>query len=120
MEPKEKLYLCHRCHRLLPAEKFYIVKRSGTPDSYCRLCRKRQTTHYLRLRRLRGLGLDEAAVAQALHDLESPAPPPPPPQPDYPVLTSLPPGSLRHELLHRALERVRESVRRKQFIIHNS
>lgn len=120
-----ELRRCRCCRRALPAEDFYFRKSKNSHDPYCKECRKA----YNRLRRkMQTVGDLLSAEAQAPPEtgsepqtaaqVEGQAAGPSGQQteqhPERLILTDLPPGPLRHELLHRALEVVRESVRRKR------
>ena len=94
--------ICGCCHRELPAEEFYRNTKTGRTDSYCKSCRRDRS----RLQRKTGTAAD-MGDSEAWHHLREAVP-------DYAVLTNLPPGELRHLLLHRAMELVRIRAARQR------
>lgn len=37
---KQTLYVCGCCKHTLPSEAFYVDKKTGLPNNYCKECRK--------------------------------------------------------------------------------
>lgn len=86
------LYVCGCCKRSLSASAFYLNKKTGMPDNYCKECRK----SYSRKRRV-----VEKRVIISHHE-------------EYPVITQTEDPVLRKELILHALQVVAESVERKK------
>lgn len=87
------LYACSRCKRMLPAEAYYVNKKTGTPTRYCKECQKAAT-------RDSRLGRKHLLIRTD--------------RPDYPVITAIEDPVVRMALLMEALKKVAESIRRKR------
>lgn len=88
------LYTCRYCLQDLPAEAFYIDKRTNLPDNYCKQCRSMAA----RSRYFRKQNVDEER--------------------HYPVITDLPDANLRLIFILQALQVVSESIARKRNKLH--
>ena len=43
---KQTLYVCGCCKHTLPSEAFYVDKKTGLPNNYCKECRKSASRKY--------------------------------------------------------------------------
>lgn len=84
------LHVCGHCRKVLPAHAFYQNQQTGELDRMCKTCRKERS----RLHRKQA-----SPISTTL---------------PYIPLTDLPPGELRHLLLHRAMQVVRERAGRRR------
>lgn len=89
---KNTFYVCGCCKRSLSAAAFYLNKKTGTPDNYCKECRK----SYSRKQRV----VEKRVIIS--HPEE------------YPVITQTGDPVLRKELILHALQVVAESMARKK------
>lgn len=85
------LQKCGHCQRLLPSEAYYRNARTGKPDRMCKDCRKAYSRYYRK----------QTVVSSMTEN------------PHF-ILTNLPPGELRHQLLHRAMDVVRQHYARRR------
>lgn len=86
-------YVCGRCKRSLPAEAFYINKKTGCPESYCKECRKAISQQQR--------DIDKSNLVTKCHT-------------EYPVITRMTDPTLRKALILRALQTVAASIERKR------
>ena len=97
--PTTAHYVCGCCKRSLPAEAFYIDKKTGRPGNYCKECRK-AASHRRR-------GMEKSSlVAQC--------------DTDYPVITRTEDPVLRKTLILHALQTVAASIERKKQKLHEA
>ena len=83
---KQTLYVCGCCKHTLPSEAFYVDKKTGLPNNYCKECRKSASRKYRKTEK-RTLARDDREP--------------------YPVITST-------KLILSALQTVRASIKRKK------
>ena len=84
---KQTLYVCGCCKHTLPSEAFYVDKKTGLPNNYCKECRKSASRKYRKTEK-RTLARD--------------------------VITSTKDPDLRQKLILSALQTVRASIKRKK------
>ena len=82
---KQTLYVCGCCKHTLPSEAFYVDKKTGLSNNYCKEYRKTEK---------RTLARDDREP--------------------YPVITSTKDPDLRQKLILSALQTVRASIKRKK------
>jgi hypothetical protein len=90
---KQTLYVCGCCKHTLPSEAFYVDKKTGLPNNYCKECRKSASRKYRKTEK-RTLARDDREP--------------------YPVITSTKDPDLRQKLILSALQTVRASIKRKK------
>ena len=90
---KQTLYVCGCCKHTLPSEAFYVDKKTGLSNNYCKECRKSASRKY-RKTETRTLARDDREP--------------------YPVITSTKDPDLRQKLILSALQTVRASIKRKK------
>lgn len=90
---QQPLFVCGACKQSLPAEAFYLNKRSGLPANYCIECRKAASRTYRN--HLKSFEFKAQEV-------------------DYPVITCMEDSVQRQILLKNALENVADQVKRKR------
>ena len=90
---KQTLYVCGCCKHTLPSEAFYVDKKTGLPNNYCKECRKSASRKYRKTEK-RTLARDDREP--------------------YPVITSTKDPDLRQKLILSALQIVRASIKRKK------
>lgn len=93
------LYVCGCCKRSLPANAFYINKKTGLPGNYCKECRKSASRNGRKTEKLSLVCNKEVS---------------------YPVITCTEDPVLRHELILHALEIVAASMERKRRKVRES
>lgn len=86
------LYVCGCCKRSLSSSAFYLNKKTGMPDNYCKECRK----SYSRKQRT----VEKRVIISRREE--------------YPVITQTDDPVLRKELILHALQMVAESMARKK------
>lgn len=87
-------HVCGCCKRKLPLEAFYVNKRTQSPESYCKECRKANSGKHREANRY---------IAQTENKKRSNL-----------IITQVEDPALRRNLISRALRTVSESVARKQ------
>jgi len=87
------LYVCGCCKRSLPADAFYINKKTGLPGNYCKECRKSISRNFR-----------QAEKQTLAYDREG----------CYPVITSTEDPELRRKLILHALAIVAASMEQKR------
>ena len=90
---EQTLCVCGCCKRSLPADAFYINRKTGLPGNYCKECRKSASRKYRKTEK-RTLARDDREP--------------------YPVITSTKDPDLRQKLILSALQTVRASIKRKK------
>lgn len=93
------LYVCGCCKRSLPANAFYINRKTGLPGNYCKECRKTASRNGRKTEKLSLAGNKEVS---------------------YPVITNTEDPVLRRELILHALETVAASMERKRRKVRES
>ena len=91
LKTSSALHKCGHCQRLLPSDAFYRNGRTGKADRMCKNCRKIYSRHYRKQTVVSSM-IDNSCL----------------------ILTQLPPGELRHQLLHRAMDVVRQHYARRR------
>lgn len=86
-------HTCGHCKRTLPLTAFYINKKTGLPQNYCKECRRAAN---------RQSRLDEKMLAATDHDKKRV------------VITQIEDPMLRMHYLMKAINTVHESIRRKK------
>lgn len=96
---EQTLCVCGCCKRSLPANAFYINRKTGLPGNYCKECRKSASRNGRKTEKLSLARNKEAS---------------------YPVITCTEDPVLRHELILHALETVAASMERKRWKVRES
>lgn len=86
------LYTCSCCKRSLPAQDYYVDKKTGKPSDYCKECRRAASQAHRQGKKGLLVCFD---------------------RPDYPVITTIHDPVLRMELIMHSLQEVARSVQRK-------
>lgn len=90
---QQTLFVCGCCKQSFPTEAFYIHKKTGLPDNYCKECRKSSSRAHRKT--------EKHALAKEKEE-------------DYPVITRIEDPVLRGKLLRHACQIVAARVERKR------
>lgn len=96
---EQTLCVCGCCKRSLPADAFYINRKTGLPGNYCKECRKSASRNSRKNEKL------SLACGKEV---------------SYPVITCTEDPVLRHKLILHALETVTVSIKRKKYKVRES
>ena len=96
---EQTLCVCGCCKRSLPADAFYINRKTGLPNNYCKECRKSASRNSRKNEKL------SLACGKEV---------------SYPVITCTEDPVLRHKLILHALETVTASIKRKKYKVRES